>query len=246
MDAITRLLDAAIKGDNDALAELCAIARRAPEIKRTAGLEYRTLPATVSVKAEGRRIIGYGSTFEPPDRYDSYGDIIRAGAFAASLARHKANGTQVKMHNQHLDVVGFWDVAEEDTDGKRGKRGLYVEGEPLTTTAGEDMLKLVHGGVSRGLSIGFTGTVARFLDGYEDRPLVLTKWGYPVREILELELVEVSVVDTPANIYAEILEVRRSRLEIKHAQQNNHTVDALCISMAAATLRANAALAAMR
>lgn len=217
MDPIRILSDAAAAGDTEALAELTRLARSAPQIKRAAGVEYRVLPATLSVKAEGRRIIGYGSTFESPDRYDSYGDIIRPGAFAASLARHKANGTQVKMHNEHLEPVGFWDVVEEDLDGAHGQRGLYVEGEPLATTVGEDMLKLIAGGVQRGLSIGFTGTVARYLDGWGNAPLVLTEWGYPVREIIELELIEVSVVSRPANPYAEILEVRRARREVKHA-----------------------------
>ena len=216
-DHIRILSDAAAAGDQQALAELSLLARRAPEIKRTAGVEYRVLPATLRVKAEGRRIIGYGSTFETPDRYDSYGDIIHEGAFAKSLARHKANGTKVVMHTQHLDPVGFWDVVEEDTEALHGKRGLYVEGEPLETTVGNDMLALIAGGVQTGLSIGFTNTVARWLDGFEGRPLHLTEWGYPVREIVEMELVEVSVVSRPANPYAEILEVRRSRREVKHA-----------------------------
>lgn len=224
-DHIRILSDAAAAGDRQALAELSLLARRAPEIKRTAGVEYRVLPASLSVKAEGRRIIGYGSTFETPDRYDSYGDIIREGAFAKSLARHRANGTKVAMHTQHLDPVGFWDVVEEDTEAVHGKRGLYVEGEPLETTVGNDMLALIAGGVQTGLSIGFTGAVARWLDGFEGRPLHLTEWGYPVREIVELELVEISVVSRPANPYAEILEVRRARKEVKHAPPASPTPD---------------------
>lgn len=218
MDAIRILTDAAAAGDREALAELSRLARSAPQIKRAPGVEYRVLPASLSVKAEGRRIIGYGSTFEPADRYDSYGDIIRPGAFAASLARHKSNGTQVLMHNEHLDPVGVWDVVAEDVDGALGgKSGLYVEGEPLPTTIGEDMLTLIRGGIQTGLSIGFTNTVARYLDGFEGRPLHMTQWGYPVREIVELELVEVSVVSRPANPYAEILEVRRARRALQLA-----------------------------
>lgn len=243
MDQITRLSKAAMGGDAEAFAELVRLARCAPETKRANGVERRILPATFETKAEGRRIIGYGSTFESPENYDSYGDIIRAGAFAASLARHKQNGTTVKMHNQHLDVVGQWDVVEEDVDGTRGKRGLYVEGEPLTTTVAEDMLKLVHGGICKGLSIGFSNTVARFLDGFEGRPLVLTKWGYPVREIVELELIEVSIVDNPANPYAEILEVREARKEIKHAPPLNHDSILRCVQLACAAsiIRSHAA-----
>lgn len=244
MDAITRLSKAAMSGDAEAFAELVRLARSGPvQTKRTAGVEYRAFAATIESKAEGRRIIGYGSTFESPDRYDSYGDIIRAGAFAGSLARHAQSGTRVKMHNQHLDVVGEWDVVEEDIDGARGKPGLYVEGEPLTTTVAEDMLKLVHGGICKGLSIGFQNTVARFLDGFDGRPLVLTKWGYPVREILELDLVEVSIVDSPANPYAEILEVREARKEIKHAPPLNSDSILRCVQLACAaqTIRSIAA-----
>lgn len=249
MDPITRLLEAAAKGDTDALAELAAIARCAPETKRrarTPGVEYTVLPARLETKAEGRRVIGYGATFEPADRHDSHGDIIRPGAFAGSIAMHKAEGTAPLMHDSHLEVIGQWDVFEEDIDGVHGKPGLYVEGDVIDTTSGEDTLKLIRAGVYKGLSIGFITVADRYMDGYGGRPLVLTKWGYPVREILELKLIEVSILGAQSNIYAEILEVRAARLEQKRAiyRPQFTDIDALCARMAAATINANAALAA--
>lgn len=216
-DHIRILSDAATAGDREAIVELALIARRAPQTKRTAGVEYRVLPARFELKASGRRIIGYGSTFESPENYDSHGDIIRPGAFAGSLAKHKAEGTSVVMHDAHLETIGVWDVVEEDVEGAKGKRGLYVEGDVLDTTSGEDALKLVKAGIYRGLSIGYYTRAERYLDGYEGRPLVLTKWGYPVRELLEVELVEVSVLASGSNPYAEVLEVRAARRELKHA-----------------------------
>lgn len=249
MDAITRLSKAAMSGDAEAFAEIVRLARAAPvvETKRTAGVEYRVLPATFETKAEGRRVIGYGSTFESPDRYDSHGDIVRPGAFAGSIARHKAEGTAPTMHDTHLNVIGKWDVFEEDIEGTRGKRGLYMEGDILDTNPGEDARKLIQAGIYRGLSIGYYTRAERFLDGFDGRPLILTKWGYPVREILEADIVETSVLAHPSNPYAEILEVRAARMELKHAAQYPDTsIDSLCISMAAliATQRHNAASAA--
>lgn len=119
-------------------------------------------------------IEGYASLFGVEDLA---GDIVRAGAFARSLAR----GGEVAMLLQHRGgaPVGRWTMMREDG------RGLYMRGliDPAMR-AGSAALKLVREDGLRGLSIGF---VAR-------------DWSPRVgrgRELRELELTEVSLVMSP-------------------------------------------------
>src|SRR4051812_6077040 len=66
---------------------------------------------------------------------DSHGDVIRPGAFAASLAAHKAAGTSPALlwaHDQAKPVGRILSLAED-------QQGLAVKGRlNLDTTAGRD------------------------------------------------------------------------------------------------------------
>ena len=121
-----------------------------------------------------RLIEGYASLFGVEDLA---GDVVRAGAFAQTLAR----GGEVAMLLQHRGgaPAGRWTTMREDG------RGLYVRGlvDP-SMRAGAAALALVREEGMRGLSIGF---VAR-------------DWSPRVgggRELRALELREVSLVMSP-------------------------------------------------
>jgi hypothetical protein len=120
---------------------------------------------------------GYASLFGVAD---SAGDVVSAGAFAASLAK---SGTQkVRMLYQHFahEPIGVWETIREDA------RGLYVRGRLVTDTQrGREVLALLNEGALNGLSIGFRTVRAR-----RD-----TKTG--LRTLLEIELWEISVVTFP-------------------------------------------------
>lgn len=115
----------------------------------------------------GDLIEGYASIFGAPDLD---GDVVRGGAFAASL---RSAGT-VPMLLQHRNgaVVGRWIQLRETG------RGLHVRG----LVESEGARRLLAGGLD-GLSIGF-------------RPR-LWRPRSRGRELIAVDLVEISLVSTP-------------------------------------------------
>lgn len=120
------------------------------------------------MRAEPVLIEGYASLFGVAD---DGGDIVRAGAFARSLKR--AGGVAMLMQHRDGARAGRWTRMIEDG------RGLYVRG--LVEAPGA--LALVARGMS-GLSIGF-------------RPLMWRPRVSGGRELIEVDLVEVSLVQAP-------------------------------------------------
>lgn len=153
----------------------------------------------VSVPLEFKRsadsrgsVSGYASTFngEP----DSYGDVIAPGAFAASLARHKADGTAPLMLWGHDPdrPVGRWEALSEDSSG------LLVKGRfNLDTAAGHDAYAHVLAGDLGGLSIGYRTMPNGAKPGPNGSTILTT-----------IDLKEVSIVGFPANRGARVTEVK--------------------------------------
>jgi HK97 family phage prohead protease len=120
---------------------------------------------------------GYASLFGVSD---SAGDVVSAGAFAASLA--KRGPGKVRMLYQHFahEPIGVWEAIREDS------RGLYVRGRLVTDTQrGREVLALLNEGALNGLSTGFRTMRAR-----RD-----ARTGH--RTLLQIELWEISVVTFP-------------------------------------------------
>lgn len=123
-------------------------------------------------------IAGYASLF---GQADQSGDVVRKGAYTASLERLMACQTKVKLLWQHDPAIpiGVWDEVYEDD------RGLYVKGRLLTETRqGFEAAALIKAGALDGLSIGYrTVKAERDAKGH--------------RHLAELELWEVSLVTFP-------------------------------------------------
>lgn len=127
---------------------------------------------------EGTRIEGYASLF---GEMDQGGDLVAAGAYAASLDRLAKKGRGVKLLWQHdpTQPIGIWDEVRED------KRGLYVKGRLLTEVArGREAAALIEAGAIDGLSIGYRTVKAHKDDAGR-------------RVLSEVELWEVSLVTFP-------------------------------------------------
>ena len=123
-------------------------------------------------------IEGYASLF---GQADQGGDMVAAGAYAASLAALAGAGRRVKMLWQHdpAQPIGVWDEVREDG------RGLWVRGRILDSTqTGREAAALVAAGAIDGLSIGY-------------RTRRATKNDKGQRVLSELELWEVSLVTFP-------------------------------------------------
>ncbi|HST37109.1 MAG TPA: HK97 family phage prohead protease [Allosphingosinicella sp.] len=145
--------------------------------ERAGPLAHRLLPASFSsprlrVKTSdlemGMRFAGYAAIFGRPDRG---GDVVRAGAFAASLKR---GGGTVPLLWQHRPdrPIGRIEYLRED------RRGLRVIGRLVDGRAA----RLLTEGAISGLSFGYRVKAAT-----EGSP----------RELSELELVEISLVTMP-------------------------------------------------
>ena len=125
----------------------------------------------------GVRFAGYASVF---DRVDRGGDVVRAGAFAASLRARRA----VPLLWQHRPgaVIGAIEAMGEDA------RGLRVVARVTHPTAAA----LVARGALTGLSFGYRVRDSR---------------GMNPRELLELDLAEVSLVAMPMQPLARVIAV---------------------------------------
>ena len=125
------------------------------------------------------RFAGYASVF---DRIDRGGDVVRSGAFAASLAERRA----VPLLWQHRPgaVIGAIETLAEDA------RGLRVVARVTHPAAA----KLVARGALTGLSFGYRVRAAR-----GDNP----------RELVALDLAEVSLVAAPMQPLARVIATHR-------------------------------------
>ena len=118
-------------------------------------------------------IEGYAALFGVEDQMH---DVVRAGAFAASLARRGDPLPMLVEHERRL-LAGHWDEASEDA------RGLFLRGEIRDNLPGAARAKRMIARGIDGLSIGFAPVVAHA----HGRGRVLS----------EIELLEVSIVTHP-------------------------------------------------
>lgn len=137
---------------------------------------------------------GYGSTFggEP----DAYGDVIAEGAYADSLAAHKARGSMPKLFWQHNpdEPIGKWVDAKEDDHGllMRGKLNMNVQ-------RGKEAYALLKAGDIDGLSIGYR--IKEYSVDIDSGVWTLEK----------LDLIEVSIVSVGANEHAVVQSVKAAK-----------------------------------
>jgi HK97 family phage prohead protease len=125
------------------------------------------------------RFAGYAAVF---DRVDRGGDVVRAGAFAGVRA-----GVPLLWQHRPGEAIGTVELVEED------KRGLRVIGRvSARTAAGRAAGLALREGAVDGLSFGYRVREAR---------------GHGPRELIGLELVEVSVVTHPMQDLARVIAV---------------------------------------
>lgn len=167
-------------------------------------IERKRLAKPFKVSAtedKARTFQGHGSVFDDPHPTSSwalpsdYMDVMRPGAFKKALANFKKAGTMPAMFFNHDwdHVVGAYTSVSEDEDG------LAVEGKIATSArqpTGEDLYELVSMGALSGLSIGFA-TVKSKVDEKAK-----------TREILEVDLFEISFATIPGQGSARITDVK--------------------------------------
>lgn len=137
---------------------------------------------------------GYGAVF---NNVDWYNDIILPGAFTKSLARwaEKNKMPPVLWNHDDGEPIGVYTKVFED------EKGLFVEGKLLVNDVprAKSIHALLRARAIDGLSIGYSTKQAN-------------KKTNGIRELVELDLSEISIVTKPANKQSLITSVK-SKLE---------------------------------
>lgn len=124
---------------------------------------------------------GYGAVF---GNIDWYNDVILPGAFTASLAKWRAKNKMPPVLWNHNDSepIGVYTNIYED------EKGLYVEGKLLIDDVprAKSTHALLKAGAIDGLSIGYSTKKAN-------------QQTNGVRELVEVDIGEISIVTQPAN-----------------------------------------------
>ena len=171
-------------------------------IKRSFEITYR------AKQEKNKKIIqGYAVVFDSWTNINSWGETwkecIRKGAFTQSL---KENSVLALYNHDFNNVLARKDVnmklIEED-------KGLYFEIELPDTTQGNDLYELIDKKIVNQCS--FSGYVRKNIWSEDNGGNVL-------REILEIDLIEITITPIPAYEVTEA-EVKRSR-EIKGTKEN--------------------------
>ena len=146
---------------------------------------------------------GYASTWDK----DLYDDVIVKGAFAGTLEKdYDGTGAGIPIHWQHKDGSPN-DVIGETLSAVEDEHGLLITAKLDTDIAeGKRAYDLLKRGLIHQMSIGFIAEKTAWVESEEAK----SPWdGY--REIRQLKLFEISLVQVAANQGAEVLEVKAGR-----------------------------------
>lgn len=149
-------------------------------------LHTKTIPLDVKAIGDDGVFEGYCSVFNV---VDSYNEVVKPGAFMASLARRKPKGVKLLWQHDSTQPIGKWEDLAEDSKGLWGRGRLLVDVSPKAKEA--------HGLLKEealdGLSIGYKEIK---VEPDKDRP--------GVTNLLELDLRENSIVTFAANERARV------------------------------------------
>ena len=143
-------------------------------------------------------IEGYGAYF---GNVDSYGDVIRAGAFSAFLASEDAQRVKLCWQHNFDDVLGVITEMGED------ERGLWFKATISNTTLGRDTATLIEDGALNEFSIGYSARGAEWPSDEETRMTGVERY------LTEIYLYEISVVTRAANPMARLTDAERKEAE---------------------------------
>ena len=151
--------------------------------------QHHQLPCKFEIKSIGAdgTFEGYASVF---GNIDSQNDRVHPGAFKTSI-KSREKPVQLLWQHQWQSPIGTILSLFEDA------HGLYVKGKLLLEVAqAREAYTLMKAGVVRGLSIGYSVKRSR------------RNPDSGVRELLDLNLWEISLVTMPANEAAQVTVVK--------------------------------------
>ena len=150
-----------------------------------------------TLSATGKTLTGYAAVFNSEAVLGDFSEVIRQGAFAKSLA----TGSNIRALYQHQGDALLGTTRGGTLQLREDAKGLAFELALPDTSHGKDLAILVGRGDVAGCSFGFR--VAPGGDRWEQRGATL------VRELIDVELVEVTLTSDPA--YQDTSVAMRSR-----------------------------------
>ncbi len=147
------------------------------------------------VDAERRIVSGFATL----DNVDKQADIVTAEASMDAFKKFRGNIREMHQPTAVGKMVNFKEDKYFDPESKKFYSGVYVSA--YISKGAQNTWEKVLDGTLSGFSIG--GRMNKWDDAYD------TKLETQIRVIKEYDLVELSLVDTPANQFANILSVEK-------------------------------------
>lgn len=146
-------------------------------------MDHKAFPFEIKEADDTGKIVGYASTF---DNVDDQGDVVRRGAFADSIAQKQGQVPLLWQHRIDQPIGKTVLLSENDN-------GLFMEGRlVMKVPKAQEALEFIKQGIVKGLSIGYEATKATSKQDNQ-------------RELLGINLFEVSLVTFPANARAQVI-----------------------------------------
>ena len=158
--------------------------------------QYKSDPIDLRVNDNGS-ISGYFSTFDH-DHGDSYGDVVRRGAFLNTIERRKKTGHPFPLLYGH----DFNQIIGRVTDIGEDSKGAYFSADFFPTERAQEIREIVKAKVLWQFSFAYAVL---------DQGKVRAGDGKMVNELRELDLYEISIVGIPANDRATITDIKRDK-----------------------------------
>lgn len=143
-----------------------------------------------------RRIV---SGFATLDNVDRQNDIVTTEASLKAFAKFRGNIREMHQPLAVGKMVAFKEEKYFDPETKKFYSGVYVSA--YVSKGAQDTWEKVLDGTLSGFSIG--GRMNKWDDGYDEKSDAV------IRIIKDYDLVELSLVDTPANQFANVLSVEK-------------------------------------
>jgi hypothetical protein len=153
-----------------------------------------SMPLT-KVDKERRIVSGFASL----DNVDKQDDIVTAEASMDAFAKFRGNIREMHQPLAVGKMVSFKADKYFDPDSKKFYNGVFVSA--YVSKGAQDTWEKVLDGTLTGFSIG--GRMNKWDDGYDE------KSEKAIRIIKQYDLVELSLVDSPANQFANIVSVEK-------------------------------------
>ncbi len=145
---------------------------------------------------EERRLV---SGFATLDNVDKQADIVTTEASLKAFEKFRGNIREMHQPTAVGKMVAFKEDKYFDPESKKFYSGVYVSA--YVSKGAQDTWEKVLDGTLSGFSIG--GKMNKWDDAYDE------KMDAPIRIIKDYDLVELSLVDNPANQFANVFSIEK-------------------------------------